>query len=56
MDEPRYLHQVTARTSSGTLLRAGDLPEMRSALGEVSGEAWWRDTELRCHFHVPVDL
>jgi hypothetical protein len=56
LDEPRYLHQVTARTSDGELLRVGDLPELRAALDQKGGEAWWRDSELRCHFHVPVDL
>ena len=56
LDEPRYLHQVTARTADGHLLRVGDLPELRAKLGEPGGELWWRDTELRCHFHVPVDL
>ena len=56
LDEPRYLHQVTARTADGHLLRVGDLPELRAKLDEPGGELWWRDTELRCHFHVPVDL
>lgn len=56
LDEPRYLHQVTARTADGHLLRVGDLPELRAAIDQPGGELWWRDTELRCHFHVPVDL
>jgi len=56
LDEPRYLHQVTARTADGHLLRVGDLPELRARLSKPGGELWWRDTELRCHFHVPVDL
>jgi hypothetical protein len=56
LDEPRYLHQVTARAADGTLLRCGDLPELRAALGGPAGDAWWRGAELRCHFHVPVDL
>jgi hypothetical protein len=56
LDEPRYLHQVTARTADGDLLRVGDLPELRAKLDEPGGELWWRDSELRCHFHVPVDL
>jgi hypothetical protein len=56
LDEPRYLHQVTARAADGTLLRCGDLPELRAALDGPEGERWWRGAELRCHFHVPVDL
>ncbi|HVS19887.1 MAG TPA: hypothetical protein VMT18_14875, partial [Planctomycetota bacterium] len=56
LDEPRYLHQVTARAADGELLRVGDLPELRAALEGPAGESWWRGAELRCHFHVPVDL
>jgi hypothetical protein len=56
LDEPRYLHQVTARAADGELLRVGDLPELRAALAGPGGERWWRGAELRCHFHVPVDL
>jgi len=56
LDEPRYLHQVTARAADGGLLRVGDLPELGGALEGPDGEAWWHDTQLRCHFHVPVDL
>lgn len=56
LDEPRYLHQVTARAADGELLRVGDLPELRAALAGPDGERWWRGAELRCHFHVPVDL
>jgi hypothetical protein len=56
LDEPRYLHQVTARTLEGVLLRLGDLPELGDALARPQHERWWRDAELRCHFHVPVDL
>lgn len=50
--EPRYLHQTTARTAAGEVVRETDLsprlidappPAMRDA------EAW------RVHFHVPVD-
>ncbi len=55
LDEPRYLHQVTARTKDG-LQRAGDLSELDRALDQPGGEAWWAESELRCHFHVPVDL
>lgn len=47
--EPRYLHQVTAMSSEGKLLRALDLNE----LSEPSN-AWLSATEWRCHFHVPI--
>lgn len=54
LDEPRYLHQVTARGPRG-FARAGDLDEARAAWG--AGEASWREAdEWRCHFHVPTDL
>ncbi|MEZ4469556.1 MAG: metabolite traffic protein EboE [bacterium] len=47
--EPRYLHQVVARTPDGRLLRAVDLPEVPWDYPEWRGaEAW------RCHFHVPT--
>ncbi|MEZ4467221.1 MAG: metabolite traffic protein EboE [bacterium] len=47
--EPRYLHQVVARTPDGRLLRAVDLPEVPWDSPEWRGaEAW------RCHFHVPT--
>lgn len=51
MDEPVYLHQTTGRTTDGELLRAADL-------GEVAADRakWLACSELRCHFHVPVDL
>lgn len=44
--EPRYLHQVRERTSSGVVLAADDLPE---ALVELPGQDAWR-----VHFHVPL--
>ncbi|MBI5433830.1 MAG: xylose isomerase, partial [Planctomycetes bacterium] len=54
LDEPRFLHQVTARGAHG-LVRAGDLGEARAAFER--GDAAWRDAdEWRCHFHVPTDL
>jgi len=54
MDEPTYLHQVTARTGAG-LLRARDLSEVRARW--EAGERGWRGAdEWRCHYHVPVDL
>lgn len=48
-DEPRYLHQVVARTPDGRLLRAMDLDQLRDPSPEwLAAEAW------RCHFHVPI--
>jgi len=47
MDEPRYLHQVTACTAQG-LRRWDDLDALRDVdPGPLE--------EVRCHFHVPVD-
>lgn len=47
--EPRYLHQTTARTAKGEVLRAMDLPRLAEPSAEwVEAEAW------RCHFHVPI--
>ncbi len=47
LDEPRYLHQVTARTKDG-LRRWDDLDALRGVAPETL-------EEVRCHFHVPVD-
>lgn len=51
-DEPRWLHQTTARTRDGTVIRAKDLPDAltgeRSAAFLAAGGPW------RVHFHVPV--
>lgn len=50
--EPRYLHQVRERTSSGTVLAADDLDEaLGAARGRpgLPGEGPWR-----VHFHVPL--
>ncbi len=50
--EPRYLHQVIARTPDGRLFRATDLSP--SLLDSPPSE--WRDAiTWRIHFHVPVD-
>ncbi|SOD92786.1 metabolite traffic protein EboE [Spirosoma fluviale] len=46
-NEPTYLHQVVARTTSGALLRFPDLPEALAALDDTHAE--WR-----AHFHVPL--
>lgn len=51
LDEPRFLHQVTGRTSTGELLRARDLGRVRPDLPR-----WLACDEWRCHFHVPVDV
>jgi sugar phosphate isomerase/epimerase len=50
--EPRYLHQTTARTPTGEVLRAVDLDETMidsPPHGFKEAAAW------RVHFHVPVD-
>ena len=47
--EKRYLHQVSALTTDGSILRALDLPEVSAA-----SEAWLNAVEWRCHFHVPI--
>jgi hypothetical protein len=54
LDEPRFLHQTTAR-AAGELLRVDDLDELRSVLAGPDGERWRAASEWRCHFHVPVD-
>ncbi|GAB3022319.1 metabolite traffic protein EboE [Spirosoma pulveris] len=46
-NEPTYLHQVVARTTSGALLRFPDLPEALAAFDDTHAE--WR-----AHFHVPL--
>lgn len=54
MDEPVYLHQVTARRGDA-FARVADLPELRARC--AARERDWLDAdEWRCHFHVPVDL
>ena len=54
LDEPRFLHQVTAR-AAGEFLHLADLPALREAAADAEGP-WARADEWRCHFHVPVDL
>lgn len=46
-DEPTYLHQVVARTTTGELLRFPDLPDALAAFDDTHAE--WR-----AHFHVPI--
>lgn len=46
-NEPTYLHQVVARTTSGTLVRFPDLPDALAAFDDTHAE--WR-----AHFHVPI--
>jgi sugar phosphate isomerase/epimerase len=47
-DEPVYLHQVVARTTSGELLRFEDLPLALSSPAARAADEW------RVHFHVPL--
>lgn len=54
LDEPRFLHQVTAR-SEGAFIHLPDLPALREAAADPAGP-WAGADEWRCHFHVPVDL
>lgn len=54
LDEPRFLHQATARAGSG-YLRVDDLGDLADALAGPEGAAWLAADEWRCHFHVPVD-
>lgn len=58
LDEPRFLHQVTGWSRARGLVRAGDIPEVVRALaaGGEPARAWRACEELRCHFHLPVDL
>lgn len=53
--EPTYLHQVTARAADQALLRVRDLPDAEARF-QAADPAWQTAQELRCHFHVPVDL
>ena len=53
MDEPRFLHQVTAM-SGGAFLHLSDLPALRDELDQEDSP-WHTADEWRCHFHVPVD-
>jgi len=64
LDEPVYLHQVTAlraqpspgeETADARLARALDLDELRRRW-EAGDPDWRGSREWRCHFHVPVDL
>lgn len=48
-DEPRFLHQVAAKTAGG-ILRLADL-----SLLDITDGDWASAEEWRCHFHVPVD-
>lgn len=55
LDEPVYLHQVTAKSEGGGVLRCADLPAV-AALEGAERDRWHAAREWRCHFHVPVDL
>lgn len=48
-NEERYLHQVSALQSDGSILRALDLPHL-----EPLSALWSNAIEWRCHFHVPI--
>jgi sugar phosphate isomerase/epimerase len=50
--EPRYLHQTTALTRDGDVVRVLDLDE---ALVESPGDDFRDARTWRVHFHVPVD-
>ncbi len=55
LDEPRYLHQLAARSREGAVKVAGDLGSARERF--EAGDPTFREAEeWRCHFHVPVDL
>jgi sugar phosphate isomerase/epimerase len=54
MDEPVYLHQVTARRGAD-FLRCGDVAELAEQLRGDAAADWLAADEWRCHFHVPVD-
>lgn len=54
LDEPVYLHQVTARRGAA-LAQLTDLDQLARAWAE-GDERFTHADEWRCHFHVPVDL
>ncbi|HLX61201.1 MAG TPA: metabolite traffic protein EboE [Planctomycetota bacterium] len=53
LDEPRYLHQVIARTHSNVIQRFEDLPHLWTPR-KLKGQSLSDFAELRCHFHVPL--
>ena len=53
LDEPRYLHQVIARTQAGEIARFEDLPHLWDAK-KLKGRTLEDFAELRCHFHMPL--
>lgn len=56
LDEPRFLHQVTARSAQGEFLHLADLPALEAEVAKGGESEWMGADEWRCHFHVPVDL
>jgi hypothetical protein len=48
-DDGVYLHQTVVRTSSGALVRFGDLPAALDGAAALGADSEWR-----VHFHVPV--
>lgn len=57
LDEPRFLHQVTAvdGASREGFRHLRDLPALSEEIGNAESP-WLSAEEWRCHFHVPVDL
>jgi hypothetical protein len=53
-DEPRYLHQSTARFASGALVRVEDLPDLLTEGGALRDPALGEAEAIRTHFHVPL--
>jgi hypothetical protein len=56
LDEPRFLHQVTAMSEEGEFLHLADLPALAEDVARGTSSTWLGAAEWRCHFHVPVDL
>ena len=56
LDEPRFLHQVTARSAAGEFMHLTDLPALQAEVALGPDSPWASAEEWRCHFHVPVDL
>jgi hypothetical protein len=53
LDEPRYLHQVIAKTRGGEIVSYEDLPHLWNPR-KLKGKTLEDLAELRCHFHVPL--